>query len=259
MKLRKRLAMLAMVCAVVMLAAVQGYGGHAASSGSSHWTYEGESGPEHWGTLSPQYATCSTGSNQSPINLHAAYEAKLDRVAFSYQGTPLNIINNGHTIQVNYQPGSTVTVDAQTYELLQFHFHTPSEHKVNGESFKMEMHLVHKKGEGELAVVGVLMKEGQANRFLDAIIQHIPKHAEERSMVEAVTINAADVLPESGEYFHYYGSLTTPPCSEGVNWSVLKTPVEASAAQIEAFHSVMGDNARPVQQVNQRFLLMSTQ
>jgi len=243
---------LALTCAVLVFATAQGFGGHLADPGAPHWSYEGETQPANWGSLSPEYAACSAGKSQSPINLTADFNAQGAPLAFDYKGTPLDIVNNGHTVQVNYQPGSTLTVDGKTYPLVQFHFHTPSEHWVNDHAYDMEMHLVHKTAGGELAVVGVLMQPGQANRFLQSIIDHMPQSAGEKQEVESVSLNAADALPESREYFHYSGSLTTPPCTEGVNWSVLKTPVDASPEQIQAFRKVLGANARPVQVANGR-------
>jgi carbonic anhydrase len=223
-----------------------------------HWGYEGEGGPAYWGSLKPEYATCGSGLYQSPIDINNTIKASLDKLAFSYKETPLKIINNGHSIQVNYEPGSTFTVDGQTYELLQFHFHAPSEHTVKGQFYDMEMHLVHKNSKNELAVVGVMLKKGTPNNIIQVLWDNIPSEVNKENAVTGISVNAAGLLPSNTGYYHYFGSLTTPPCSEGVNWSVLKTPIEVSEEQIAKFRSVMGvDNNRPVLPVNKRFILSS--
>lgn len=223
-----------------------------------HWSYDGEGAPAHWGSLKPEYATCGAGLSQSPININKTISAAIDNLAFSYKESPLKIINNGHAIQVNYEQGSSVTVDGQTFDLLQFHFHAPSEHTVKGEFYDMEMHLVHKNSKDELAVVGVMLKKGAPNNIIQVLWDNIPAEVNKENAVDGISVNAAGLLPEDTSYYHYYGSLTTPPCSEGVNWSVLKTPIEVSDEQIAKFKSVMGfDNNRPVLPVNKRFVLTS--
>ena len=227
-----------------------------------HWGYEGEGGPEHWGTLKPEFALCGSGSSQSPIDIDKTYKTKLDIIKVSYKETPLKIINNGHSIQVNYEPGSFVTVDGERYELLQFHFHAPSEHKVKGQFYDMELHLVHKNERNELAVVGVFMKRGKPNNIIQVLWDNIPKEIDKENTVSGISVNASGLLPKDSSkdsrYYHYFGSLTTPPCSEVVNWSVLKTPVEVSETQLEKFRTVMEvDNNRPVLPLNKRFVLES--
>ena len=223
-----------------------------------HWGYEGEGAPAHWGSLKPEYATCGSGLYQSPIDINKTITAALDNLAFSYKESPLRIVNNGHSIQINYEPGSFMTVDGQTYELFQFHFHAPSEHTVKGEFYDMEMQLVHKNSKDELAVVGVMLKKGAPNNIIQVLWDNIPLEINKENAVNGISINAAGLLPEDTSYYHYYGSLTTPPCSEGVNWSVLKTPIELSEEQLAKFRSVMGvDNNRPVLPVNKRFVLAS--
>ena len=193
-----------------------------------------------------------SGTSQSPINILGAVNASSTMVGFHYQETPLSILNNGHTIQVNYEPGSTITLGHDEYELLQFHFHTPSEHQVEGHAFPMEGHLVHKNHDGELAVVGVFIEEGHSNPFFESLIGHLPAHGGDENTVSSVHLNAKDLLPDNQTVYTYSGSLTTPPCSEGVNWNVMATPIQASHEEIQAFSEIMGANARPLQAVNAR-------
>lgn len=222
-----------------------------ATAAGPHWSYEDQAGPEHWGELDPGYAACASGQQQSPINIANDKPAKLPKLEFSYTAAPLKIRNNGHTIQVDYAPGSTLTLDGQTYQLAQFHFHTPSEHLVDGRASPMEMHLVHKNERGELAVVGVMLTEGAANALLQAIWNKMPAQEGEVTVAGA-TIDAGALLPKSRAYATYSGSLTTPPCSEGVRWIVLKQPITLSEAQIDAFRAVFPMNARPVQPLGAR-------
>lgn len=222
-----------------------------------HWGYEGAGGPEHWGDLKPEFQMCGAGMAQSPINIESTTSADLNPFQTDYKNTPLKIINNGHTIQVNYETPSTYMIDGKTYKLLQFHFHTPSEHNVNGYPFDMEVHLVHQNNDGQLAVLGVLMSRGDENPFIGKIWEHMPTEINVEQTISDVTINAGELLPDDKSYYHYYGSLTTPPCSEGVNWTVLKNPIHLSREQVQAFANLIGENARPVQPVNNRFILQS--
>ena len=223
--------------------------------GKTQWGYIGEKGPENWGTLSSDFEVCQSGKSQSPVNLQSAIDGDLPPLKITYQDTPLRIINNGHTIKINYQPGSVLTLDNQPYELLQFHFHHPSEHKVDGVTLPMELHLVHKNKKGDLAVVGVFLKEGKSNPTLQKIWQSLPIKENREQTVSNVKINAAELLPKDQDYYRYFGSLTTPPCSETVNWIVLKEPVEISSQQVKKFAQIFPMNARPVQVVKRRFLL----
>ncbi len=224
-------------------------------NGKSHWGYIGEKGPENWGTLSSDFDVCQSGISQSPVNLESAVDADLPDLKINYKDSPLRIVNNGHTIKVNYQPGSFLTLDGEPYELLQFHFHHPSEHKVEGVALPMELHLVHKSQKGALAVIGVFMKQGEVNPALQKIWQAMPMKESREKTISNVNINASDLLPEDRDYYRYFGSLTTPPCSETVNWIVLKEPVEISSPQVNKFAKVFPMNARPVQVVKRRFLL----
>ncbi|MEB3282009.1 MAG: carbonic anhydrase family protein [Lyngbya sp.] len=215
------------------------------------WGYKGEIGPENWGELKEDFALCETGLQQSPINIDTEALTPKPKIEFSYDYTPLRVVNIGHTVQVEYESGSTIKVDNKQYELKQFHFHSPSEHQLNGKSYPMEVHLVHQSSDGELAVIGILMEEGTNNRFISSIWPHVPEETRENP-VSGVAINASALPPQEQVYFNYTGSLTTPPCSEGVNWIVFEKPIEVSEEQIEYFRSVYNVNARPVQPLNER-------
>ena len=229
---------------------------HNKKENKAHWGYSGEHGPDNWGKMKPEYKLCENGISQSPIDFNSPISASLIKINFNYKPTNLNIINNGHTIQVNYTNGSFAVIDGKKYSLLQFHFHTPSEHTVSGMHFDMEMHLVHKNKEGKLAVVGVFIKVGKEDKNFDSIIANIPEHkTEAKQYDEKIDVNS--LLPKNKSYFHYFGFLTTPPCTEGVSWSVLTTPIEISRQQYQKFHSIIGNNNRPVQPINNRFVLIS--
>lgn len=228
----------------------------AADKHGPHWSYEGEHGPEHWGHMSKEFQACSEGKTQSPIDLSNAAPEALSKIEFKYGSSRLNIVNNGHTVQVNYDGGSSIAVDGSEYGLVQFHFHTPSEHTVDGKSYGNEMHLVHKNGKGQLAVVGVLIEEGSENPAYSAIWSNLPAKAGEKRSVEA-SINAGELIPSESGYFTYSGSLTTPPCSESVKWIVLKKPIQMSTAQIKEISDIMSKNNRPVQPLNERVLKVS--
>jgi carbonic anhydrase len=220
-----------------------------------HWTYEGEDGPSNWGELDVSYAVCGTGQSQSPVDVANVSDQDLNNISFHYQPSAVNILNNGHTVQVNYEPGSYIELDNTRYDVIQFHYHAPSEHTVDGESFPAELHIVHRNAGGNLAVVGILLKEGTENAAYQPFIGNLP--AEKTDVKDAgVTINAMDLLPSVGTTFRYSGSLTTPPCSEGVNWLLMTTPVELSAQQLIALDTLFeGGNNRPVQPIHDRTLI----
>jgi len=226
-----------------------------ASGDKAHWGYEGEGGPEHWGDLDPKYAACKDGKNQSPIDIKGQIEAELAPIAIAYGAEGNEILNNGHAIQVNVAPGSKITVDGTEFELKQFHFHSPSENTVDGESFGLELHFVHADANGNLAVIGVMFKEGEANPVLAELWSQMPKNADEKVALKA-KVDPSALLPADRDYYRFNGSLTTPPCSEGVRWLVMKNPLTASKAQIQQFLEVMHHaNNRPVQPVNARPVL----
>ena len=220
-----------------------------------HWSYEGNDGPKNWGNLDSSYASCSIGHTQSPIDIKDAKKAELPPLKFNYNAVPLNIIDNGHTIQVNYPPGSTLTVGDKTYTLKQFHFHHPSEEHVNGRGYDMVAHLVHADKEGHLAVVAILLKTGPANGFLETLWQNIPSEKDTAMDLSNVAVNVKDLLPRDLGYYTFPGSLTTPPCSEGLTWYVLKSQMLLSADQVAAFARHYPMNARPIQPLNGRELL----
>jgi carbonic anhydrase len=239
---------------VTLFLAVFSLSGNAVSG--EHWGYSGEAGPEHWGELSTDYVACAAGKNQTPIDISGMVDAKLPRLVINYKAAGgQEVINNGHTIQVNYAPGSTIEVDGKTFELLQFHFHSPSENHVNGKSFPMEAHFVHKDTDGNLAVLALMYTEGAKNHELEKAWKSMPHEAGEKADLSPA-VSAKALLPRRLDYFRFSGSLTTPPCSEGVRWLVLKAHATASKQQIEEFQRVMHHpNNRPLQPVNARVIL----
>ena len=222
--------------------------------------YEGELGPENWGELSDEWNLCAEGTAQSPIDLTAATEENIADIGFDYAESALNIYNNGHTIEVEYDDGSSIDLDGQTYDVDQFHFHAGSEHTVDGQQSAMELHIVHRTPQDELAVVGVLIETGAENAALAPVFEHIPTEVSEESEgpVEGEAVNLAEVLPDTQTYFQYVGSLTTPDCSEEVSWQVLDTPIEISQEQLDAFTAVVDGNFRPSQPLGDRDLVHDT-
>lgn len=227
-----------------------------------HWGYEGQAGPEHWGELSDMFALCAMGKEQSPIDLTTAHPSMMDiaDAELSYAPSALNILHNGHTVQVNYDAGSYLTLNGTRYELLQFHFHTPSEHAMNGELAEVEIHFVHRsmESEGMLAVLSVLVYEGaEDNPAFTEVWENLPKEeSEEQTLPE--TINAADLLPKDLRVYQYMGSLTTPPCSQGVSWNVLAEPITLSRTQLDTLHAILGNNNRPVQPLFDREVIQDS-
>lgn len=225
-----------------------------AFAATPHWEYSGEAGPAQWARLTPEFGQCA-GSNQSPVNLAGLVEAELAPLQFHYQAGGKTLVNNGHTVQVNYAPGSTLQLDGMRFELKQFHFHAPSENLIEGRSYPLEGHLVHANDKGELAVVAVMFEPGRANPALSQAWQALPTKAGETRALKA-PLSAEQLLPTQRDYYRFSGSLTTPPCSEGVRWLVMKQPVQVSQAQIDAFKAVMHHpNNRPVQPLNGRQVL----
>jgi carbonic anhydrase len=226
----------------------------------AHWAYVGPTGPAKWGGLDEKFSSCSVGHAQSPINIRSADaqpSATLPAINFDYKPTPLKIIDNGHTVQVNVTPGSTITVGDTRYELLQFHFHKPSEERVDGKAYALVAHLVHRNEAGNLAVVAVLMDKGPKHPLIQAVFDNLPRVKQQETGVAGISIDLTALLPENRAYYSFAGSLTTPPCSEGVSWFVLKTPVKVSPEQIARFGRVYAANARPVQPLNGRVVQVS--
>jgi carbonic anhydrase len=229
-----------------------------ATSHKAHWGYTGHTDPSHWGELSPKYAECAQGKNQSPINIVVAdsKDTNLQDIVFSYNATSNSVVNNGHTIQVNIDDGSAIMIDGKRFELKQFHFHTPSENQIDGKHFPLEAHFVHLDKEGNIAVLALMFEEGKSNTILEKIWSKMPANADDKS---ALTLSSDDIhalLPKENAYYRFSGSLTTPPCSEGVRWFVLKTAVNISKEQVEKFlHTMHHANNRPVQNINARKVL----
>ncbi len=225
------------------------------SGDKTHWGYSGHEGPEYWGDLLPEYSPCSKGRNQSPIDLTQMINGDLPPIKIDYQPGGNEVINNGHTIRVNYKDGSTITVDGQTFELKQFHFHSPSENIIQGKSFPMEAHFVHADANGNLAVIALMFEKGKKNTELEKAWAHMPGDSHTKSALKA-SLSADALLPKDRSYYRFNGSLTTPPCSEGVRWLVMKSTALASREQIEKFVGVMGHpNNRPVQPANARMVI----
>lgn len=223
---------------------------YAADKDAPAWGYEGEKA--NWGK---GFRTCGIGKAQAPLDIRAPFDAAKQVIKPDYKEGALKIVNNGHTIQVNVEPGSKLMVDTESYDLLQFHFHRPSEETLNGKPTAMNVHLVHRSASGKLAVIGVLLNEGKANAAIGTIWAAAPKKEGPEVTVPKARINAAGLLPAKLDYYTYAGSLTTPPCTEGVTFYILKTPVEMAKAQVNAFPFKM--NARPVQPLHGRKIAAS--
>jgi len=243
-----------------------------------HWGYEGDNGPLHWGSLGPEFALCDKGMAQSPIDLLRSRSLSLDDIQFAYKDAPFHVINNGHTLQeleplsetvksrypkhgqtmLHLDRDSTIMLHGDLYLLEQFHFHAPSEHTIDNKHYPMELHLVHHNERHEVAVIAVFMKEGKHNPFFETFLSHAPQKVGEFIEDQSHLINPSDLLPKRRTYYSYFGSYTTPPCTEGVLWTVMHDPIEVSAEQIKKFRSLVGhDNARPIQPLHKRFVLES--
>jgi len=211
------------------------------------WGYEGDKGPEHWGDAFP---VCGKGKKQSPLNIIGPFEKSKETLSVDYKEGPLKMLNNGHTIQVNIEPGSTLTIGKESFDLLQFHFHRPSEEQVDGKNASMVAHFVHKSKEGKLAVIGVMLNEGKDSAAVKTLWANLPPKEGEEFLPAKVTFNPASMLPKDMGFYNYEGSLTTPPCTEGVQFYILKSPVDISKQQLAKFPFKL--NARPVQSLNGR-------
>lgn len=231
-------------------------GGHAHEHGpghAAHWSYGGDGGPAEWGRLKPEFATCGTGKRQSPIDIRDGIRVELEPVKFDYRPAGFNVVDNGHTVQVNLGAGNAIEVNQRRYELVQFHFHRPSEERVNGRQYDMVVHLVHKDLDGRLAVVAVLIERGGAHPVVQQVWNSLPLEKND-TMVGPAPLNPALLLPQDKRYYTYMGSLTTPPCSEGVLWMVMKQPVSLSDEQLAIFARLYPMNARPIQSVAGRLI-----
>jgi carbonic anhydrase len=218
-----------------------------------HWEYGGSTGPQSWGQLKPDFKTCSTGQRQSPIDIRDGIKVQLEPIQFDYHPTAFRVIDNGHTVQVNVDPGNTITVSGRRYELVQFHFHRPSEERINGRQYEMVAHMVHKDAEGRLAVVAVLLDQGKEHPMVQLVWNSLPlEKGQEQASPVMLDMNL--MLPEQRQYYTYMGSLTTPPCTEGVLWMVMKQPATLSPYQAAVFSRLYANNARPTQSASGRLI-----
>lgn len=220
---------------------------------AKHWSYEGEEGPLAWGKLNPANIKCDIGERQSPIDIRDGIKVELDTLNFDYKPSQFQVIDTGHTIQVNLSAGNYLNVSGKNFELNQLHFHRPSEERINGKGFEMVAHLVHKDRDAKLAVVAVLLELGEAHPVIQSIWNNLP--LEKNELVKALkNIDLTQLLPKRHDYYTYMGSLTTPPCSEGVLWMVMKEPVQISADQAAIFARLYPNNARPIQKTSGRII-----
>ncbi len=225
---------------------------HAEGSGNGavHWSYEGDTGAGNWGSLDPSFAVCESGVRQSPVDIAGAAASGEGELEVMWEPFSAEVVDNGHTIQVNVGEGSSMTLEGRQFSLLQFHFHLPSEHTVDAGAFPMEVHFVHQAEEGDLGVIGVFMEAGEPNAAIATVWEAIPGAGESPVMLDA--FDATALLPDGASHFRYPGSLTTPPCSEIVSWVVMTESISVSDEQIDAFRGLYSMNARPVQALNER-------
>ncbi len=228
-------------------------------TGRTPWSYEGAKGPEHWGDLDPEYAPCRDGKEQSPIDIRSAEKAELPTLRFEYKSGPLRIINNGYTaVRVDYvHSGDFLVVGDKRYELTQFHFHQPSEEYVDGKPYDMVLHLMHAASDGKVVGVAVLLRAGSTNRTIEQLWKYMPNTAGKSQEIAGVMVNPAELLPDNSGYYTYEGSQTAPPCTGGVTWIVLKTPMEISIEEISTFAKLYPHDVRPVQALNGRVVKQS--
>lgn len=221
-----------------------------------HWGYEGNTAPKYWGSLSPEFRTCSTGKLQTPIDIVPTVDKKQKPLNFAYKAPSKNVINNGHSVQVNIESGNTLTYKGKTYELKQFHFHTPSENHIYGNSFPLEAHFVHVSNDGKIAVVGVMYEYGKENDVLAKIWSKFPLEINQPKKIALSSSEFKSLMPSNKEYYSFLGSLTTPPCTEGVEWIVYKNSLSVSKEQVKEFFDVFGHfNNRPIQATNGREII----
>ncbi|OYT98303.1 MAG: carbonate dehydratase [Burkholderiales bacterium PBB1] len=228
-------------------------GARRSTPDASPWAYEGAHGPSEWARLSPENATCASGQRQSPIDITDGIQVDLDAVQFDYRPSSFRVVDNGHTVQVNVAPGNTIEVLGRHYELVQFHFHRPSEERIDGKPFDMVVHLLHKSADGRLAMIAVLLERGSAQPVVQSVWNNLPLEKGDEVAAKA-PIDVPALLPSDRRYYTYMGSLTTPPCSEGVLWMVMKAPVQISPEQLAIFTRLYPMNARPIQAQHGRLI-----
>ncbi|NGZ86608.1 carbonic anhydrase [Duganella aceris] len=220
---------------------------------SNVWSYEGENGPAYWGKINPAWAKCGDGNRQSPIDIRDGMKVELEQITFDYHPSSFNVTDNGKTVQVMVGSGNFITVGNRTYELIQFHFHRPSEERINGKGYEMVVHLVHKDGEGRIAMLALLLERGKPQPVIQTVWNNLPLEKLE-TMAPSIALDPMDLLPARRDYFTFMGSMTTPPCQEGVLWLVMKEPVQASPAQMALFSRLYPLNARPIQPSSGRII-----
>ncbi len=231
-----------------------GHGASGPAPATAHWGYDGSHGPQAWAQMKPEFGTCATGKRQSPIHIedNATLQGPAEALQMNYLPSSGTVINNGHTIQVDVNGENTLTVRGTTYKLVQFHAHHPAEERVNNKTFSMVIHLVHRSNDGKLAVIAVLLDPGPANPFIQKVWTHMPLDVQDKVRMPADYLNLTELLPVDRRYYQFMGSLTTPPCTEGVLWMVLKQPVTLSREQLRVFAQLFPNNARPVQPLQGR-------
>ena len=258
--MRRLLSLIALllVASHSLLVEARDVGRQQGDSPAADWSYQGDTGPEHWGSLSKDYGACGSGAQQSPVDISGSWSMHLPALSFQYRSSYLSMVNTGHTIQVNYEPGSFLRVGSQRYELQGFRFRTPGEHTFNRMRPDLEIQLVHRDGYGNFAIVAIPMVAGRRhNVVLSRIWQKLPPYPGDEYVDYRTGIKPIFLLPTNREYVSYQGSLTTPPCTEGVQWFVFQHPVEIPAEFVARFRQIMGDNARPIQPLNGRRLAAS--
>lgn len=237
-------------------AALAGHAAPTAQGREVHWAYEGEHGPDRWGSMKPDFSACAIGKRQSPIHIQSADTAPgpAEPIEFHYRGSGGSVVNNGHTIQVDPTGRNSIQVRGSAYQLVQFHFHHPAEEKINDKGFAMVAHLVHRNDAGQMAVVAVLMDLGANNPFLQKVWTRMPLEQQDRVPLPDELLDLNELLPADQRYYQFMGSISTPPCTEGVLWMVLKQPVTLGTDQLRLFAKLFPMNARPVQAVNGRLV-----
>jgi carbonic anhydrase len=221
------------------------------------WGYEGDKSPKHWGNLSREFKVCKTGTKQSPVNINISKTEKTEKnsfLKFNYRSSIINLINNGNSIQQNYDEGSSINVSGEDYQLVEFHFHSPSEHTVNGKFYEMELHLVHKNDVDQYAVIGIFIETGEENSFFKKFWDNMPKEEGWKYQSNSEKINAEKLLPKNKSFYMYDGSFTRPPCTEGVKWFVFSNPIQISNDQLAKFKKLYDRNIRPTFPLNKRII-----
>jgi carbonic anhydrase len=239
-------------------AALVALGWIAAATQPTHWGYEGKEGPQHWGQLSARFAECSEGHRQSPIDIRNATPSELRPLEVHYKPVPLRALNNGHTVVMDVPRGSRLTAHGHPYRLVQLHFHSPSEEAVDGQRHALVAHLIHEDSAGRKVVVAVLFDVGNENAALAPLFDALPQSPGAEVTLPRELIHLDEIMPSRTGYFEYEGSLTTPPCTEGVRWFVLKQPVTLSARQLAKFRELYPNNARPLQPLGGRLVRQTT-